>query len=332
MQVLCIIPARSGSKTIRHKNIQSYHGKPLMAHSILQAREAQSIDRVILSTDDEYYAELGRSYGAETPFLRPMEISGDHATDLEVFVHALNYLNEYESYSPDIIVQLRPTYPNRRVSDIDAMVQILKLDKSLDSVRSVSPSSMTPYKVWFKDESQILQPILHLDHIPEPYNSPRQILPKTFDQNASIDVIRCATIIEKNSMTGDKIYGYEMEDFYDIDTAEEFQSSASDAIAHEVKTYCFDIDGVIAYLSPNNNYELARPNESTIRKVNALYEAGHKIILFTDRGTVTGKNWKAVTELQMKDWNVKYHTLLFGKPDADYYIDDKNLFLKDILK
>jgi len=332
MQVLCIIPARSGSKTIRHKNIQSYHGKPLMAHSILQAKEAETIDRVLLSTDDEYYAEIGRSFGAETPFLRPDEISGDHATDLEVFVHALNYLKEHESYNPDIIVQLRPTYPNRRVSDIDAMVNILKLDQSLDSVRSVSQSRMTPYKVWFKNEAQILQPILQLDHIREPYNSPRQILPKTYDQNASIDVMRRTTIMEKNSMTGDKIYGYEMEDFYDIDTAEEFQSSASDAMSNELKTYCFDIDGVIAYLSPDKNYELAKPNESTIRKVNALYEAGHKIILFTARGTVTGKNWEKLTEQQMKDWNVQYHTLLFGKPDADYYIDDKNLFLKDILK
>ncbi len=89
MDILAIIPARSGSKSVVDKNIRLFQGIPLIAHSIIIARKSKYITRVIVSTDSERYAEIAKEYGAETPFLRPKEISGDTATDLEVFKHSL---------------------------------------------------------------------------------------------------------------------------------------------------------------------------------------------------------------------------------------------------
>ncbi|MBN1565644.1 MAG: hypothetical protein JXA10_17495 [Anaerolineae bacterium] len=83
------------------------------------------------------------------------------------------------------------------------------------------------------------------------------------------------------------------------------------------------MDGVIATLAPISAYDQAGPQEAMIALINRLYEQGHRIILFTARGSATGMDWSEVTRTQMQAWGVKYHELLFGKPAADYYIDDK---------
>jgi trehalose-6-phosphatase len=86
--------------------------------------------------------------------------------------------------------------------------------------------------------------------------------------------------------------------------------------------YCFDIDGTLCS-NTYGDYEKAVPDTSAIACLNALYEAGHEIVLFTARGSTTGIDWRALTERQLRGWNVKYHRLLFGKPDADVYVDDR---------
>ena len=91
-KIYALVPARSGSKSIKDKNILEFRGKPLLAHSIQQALDSQYIDKVYLSTDSPQYAEIGKSCGAEVPFLRPESISGDFATDFEVFEHFLSFL------------------------------------------------------------------------------------------------------------------------------------------------------------------------------------------------------------------------------------------------
>jgi hypothetical protein len=100
---------------------------------------------------------------------------------------------------------------------------------------------------------------------------------------------------------------------------------------HEPKTFCFDIDGVIACLTPGNDYTKADCHLNTIGAVNALYDRGHHIILFTARGYKTGIDWKECTEDQLRRWGVKYHELKFGKPAADYYIDDRMLSVEELL-
>ncbi|MCU0355710.1 MAG: acylneuraminate cytidylyltransferase family protein [Cytophagales bacterium] len=328
--VLAIIPARQGSKSVPHKNIRSIAGKPLLAHSIGHALAASRINRVIVSTDSELYADIARQHGAEVPFLRPEAIAQDHSTDFEVFEHALDWLKAHEQYVPDVCVHLRPTHPVRNPADIDAMIDLLLADESLDAVRSVVASPETPYKMWFMDEAGMLRPVIETD-IREAYNQPRQVLPPTYLQNASIDVLRTRTLLEKKSMTGDRIRGYLMAEIHDIDheaqlaAAEARLHGDTNAGNHRPKTFCFDIDGVIATLTPDNDYTRAECNRSMAAVVNALYDAGNEIILFTARGTKTGIDWAETTREQMQRWGVKYHELRFGKPAADYYIDDRML-------
>lgn len=241
MNILAIIPARAGSKSVPHKNIRMIGGKPMLAHSIEHAKQSKLINRIIVSTDSEEYARIAKEYGAEVPFLRPAEYATDTALDYDVFRHALSWLKEQERYEADIVVQLRPTYPIRNVEDIDNMIQLLIDHPSADSVRSMAKAMEIPYKMWLKipsdtdvekkiagsnDSAELLkgekvQPLM--TDIPECYNMPRQQLPQVYYQNACIDVFRPYVVLENHSMSGDVILGYEMSENYDIDTEEDFQ-------------------------------------------------------------------------------------------------------------
>jgi hypothetical protein len=89
-------------------------------------------------------------------------------------------------------------------------------------------------------------------------------------------------------------------------------------------TYCFDIDGTVCTIT-DGRYDEAKPYPEIIGEINRLYDAGHRIVFHTARGSQTRIDWQSVTERQLKDWNVKYHELVFGKPSADLYIDDKGI-------
>ena len=326
-EILAIIPARSGSKSVKDKNIRLIDGKPMLAYSIEHALQAESIRRVIVSTDSEDYAAIAREFGAETPFLRPAEYATDTALDIDVFEHALSFLEKEEGYIPDLVVQLRPTYPIRRIEDIENMISYMQKHPEVDSMRCIAPAKEIAYKMWHQDEQGMLTPVMK--DIPECYNMPRQQLPKLYYQNACIDVIRTEVITKQHSMSGRRIAGYEMKDNFDIDTEEEFLKAEEYLkISHGNQTFVFDIDGVVAKLQKDLDYALSEPNERMIKIINRLYDYGNKIVLFTARGYVTGKDWSGITKQQMKRWGVKYHELKFGKPNADYYVDDRMLSLE----
>lgn len=326
-KVLALIPARSGSKSVVHKNIRKINGKPMMAYSIEHAQASKYINRIIVSTDSEEYAAIAREYGAETPFIRPAEYATDTALDIDVFDHALNYLKDTENYIPDIVVQLRPTYPFRDAEDIDAMIQMMLDDETIDAVRSVKKNEVVPHKMWFMDKDNMLDPILK--DIPEAYNMPRQQLPDTYYQNGNTDLLRPRNVFEMHSMTGKKIKGYVMKEMYDVDTENDFSRvDAFMKIRQGGQIFVFDIDGVIAMKREALDYDQAGPNEKMIKIVNQLHDWGNRIVLFTARGYVTKIDWREVTENQMKAWGVKYDELHMGKPNADFYVDDKMMSLE----
>lgn len=338
MNILAVIPARSGSKSVPDKNIRKMNGKPMLAYSIDHAKKSKWINRVVVSTDSEKYAEIARAYGAEVPFLRPAEYAEDNSLDIDVFYHVLTELKKREGYEADIVVHLRPTCPFRRVEDIDAMITWMISDSDCDCVRSITPAKEIPYKMWLQGENRKITPFV--SDIPECYNMPRQKLPKVYYQNASIDIIRSRVILEEHSMTGHVIYGYEMADIYDIDTEEEWKTAEEKLKREEVfqriaaggLRFVFDIDGVIAKLHPNNQYDQSEPNEAMIALINRLYQYGNEIILYTARGYATGIDWSIVTKEQLNRWGLKYHELHFGKPNASYYIDDRMLDMNDLIK
>jgi N-acylneuraminate cytidylyltransferase len=225
MEILALIPARGGSKSIPHKNIKPLSGHPLIAYSIAAARQSRLVTRTIVSTDDDEIACTAQSYGAEAPFLRPEELARDDTTDLPVFIHALRWLKEKEGYQPDVVVQLRPTSPLRPPDCIDQAVQILLDNPEADSVRGVIPSGQNPYKMWRVDEQGRMKPLLTLPNAVEPYNAPRQSLPQTYWQTGHIDAIRLSTILRKDSLTGEVIYPLFIDPRYaiDIDTLRDWQ-------------------------------------------------------------------------------------------------------------
>lgn len=219
MEVVAIIPARGGSKGIKRKNLIPFNGKPLVAHSIIHALESRLVNRVIVSTDDEEIREVALRYGAEAPFLCPAELAGDQVLDLPVFEHALDYLAKSEGYRPDLVVHLRPTAPHRLPAWIDEAVQLLADHPGADSVRSVSEPDKHPYRMFTIGADGFLDPIMKHEH-PVPYLLRRQDLPPVFYYNCVIDVTRPATVFDKRSMTGDRIYPYIMDpdEVIDIDS------------------------------------------------------------------------------------------------------------------
>ncbi len=206
-EILAIIPARGGSKGIPRKNIRPFCGYPLIAYSIAAGLQAQTVTRVLVSTDDEEIAAVARTWGAETPFLRPAEFAQDKTTDLPVFAHALEWLEKHEGYRPNVVVQLRPTSPIRPVGLVDDAVRILLQHPDADSVRGIVPAGQNPHKMWRLPGGidSPMKNLLDVEGIEEPYNAPRQILPDVYWQTGHIDAIRPAAILN-GSMSGRNIY------------------------------------------------------------------------------------------------------------------------------
>lgn len=223
-EVLALIPARGGSKSIPRKNIRPFAGHPLIAYSIASGLAAKAVTRVIVSTDDEKIAAISRQYGAETPFLRPDAFSQDNTPDLPVFQHALRWLAENEGYRPEIIVQLRPTSPLRRVLHIDQAINSLLERPEADAVRTVCVPFQNPFKMWRIAADGFMVPLIQLDH-PEPYNLPRQALPEVYWQTGYVDVAWMQTILDKNSMTGERILPLVIDasEWIDIDSPDDWR-------------------------------------------------------------------------------------------------------------
>jgi YrbI family 3-deoxy-D-manno-octulosonate 8-phosphate phosphatase len=217
-EVLAVIPARGGSKGIPRKNIRPFAGFPLIAYSIAAGLQATLVTRVLVSTDDEEIAEESRKSGAETPFLRPAELAGDRTPDLPVFQHVLLWLAEHENYTPDAVVHLRPTTPLRPPDIVDRAVNLLLRRKDADSVRGLTPAHQTPFKMWLVEgEDSPIRPLTTVPGIEEAYNAPRQVLPTVYTHTGLIDVIRPATILNINSMSGQSILPIIFDPVYDID-------------------------------------------------------------------------------------------------------------------
>jgi len=204
-RVLALIPARGQSKGIPRKNLLPIAGRPLIAYSILQAQASQRVTRVVVSTDDPEIADVAREWGAEVPFLRPREYAEDLSPDLDVFRHALEWLERAEGYRPDLVVHLRPPGPVRRVELIDAAIDLLDAHPEADAVRSVSVARQTPYKMWRLAEGGYLEPMQRVPGVADCQSLPRQRLPTVYWQNGYVDVVRPRAVLEKSSMWGDRV-------------------------------------------------------------------------------------------------------------------------------
>ncbi len=320
-EVLAIIPARGGSKGIPRKNIRPFAGYPLIAYSIAAGLQAGTVTRVIVTTDDQEIAAVARQYGAETPFLRPAELAGDHTLDLPVFQHALTWLAENEDYHPDIVIHLRPTTPLRPQDLVDRSVRLLLTHPEADSVRGLTPAHQNPFKMWLLDgEEKPIRPLVAVPGIEEPYNAPRQVLPTAYTHTGLIDAIRPATILKLNSMTGKTILPILFDPGYDadLDTPEDWRR-AEQAIVRggpkmvwpgrprrtmpeKVRLLVLDFDGVLTdnrVWVDQDGREMVAANRSDSLGINLLRQAGVETV-------VISKETNPVVAARCRKLNVPY--------------------------
>jgi CMP-N,N'-diacetyllegionaminic acid synthase len=207
LRVLALIPARGGSKGVPRKNVRTLVGKPLIAWTIEAARNCPSLDRVVVSTDDEEIAGVAREYGAEVPFLRPAALAQDDTPDLPVCKHCLVWLTECEGYRPDVVLWLRPTVPLRLPEDMEGAVALL-VQSGADGVRSICRAEHHPY--WMKRlEAGRLVPLV--DGCDERTYYRRQLLPSAYRLNGAADVVRRDLVLQsETTMYGDDVRGFVM--------------------------------------------------------------------------------------------------------------------------
>ena len=210
-EVLALIPARGGSKSIPRKNLLVIGGRPLVAHSIAQAKASRHITRTIVSTDDDEIAEVARAFGAEVPFMRPAAFAQDRSLDIDVFRHALEWLREHENYRPELVVHLRPTGPVRRVERIDDAIRLMLAHPAADSLRSVSLAEQSPYKMWRIVQNR-LEPLVQAPGVVEAHSSPRQGLPAVYWQNGYVDIVRPRVVLEQGRIAGDHVLPFVVEE------------------------------------------------------------------------------------------------------------------------
>lgn len=219
LRVVCVIPARSGSKGVPGKNIRLLAGRPLIAYSIEHALASVYIDRVIVSTDGEDIADVSRHAGAEVPFVRPAELATDEAGTIDVLLHAARWLEEADRYPFDVLVLLHATTPLRLTRDVDACIDIL-VEQNGDSVFSVAESYRNPY---FNMVELDATGVPHL--VKEGSFESRQSAPPVFDLNSSIYVWRRDALVDGRSviLPNSRVYVMPRERSVDIDDEMDFR-------------------------------------------------------------------------------------------------------------
>jgi CMP-N,N'-diacetyllegionaminic acid synthase len=198
---VALIPARSGSKRVPDKNIRPLAGHPLIAYSISAAIQSGVFAAVVVSTDSERYAQIARHYGAEVPFIRPAEFSGDTSPDIEWVEYTLRRLADegrrYQCFSI-----LRPTSPFRLPKTIRRAWSEFLAETGVDSLRAVEKCSQHPGKMWVIRGRRML-PLLPIGPADQPWHSSQYpSLPEVYVQNASLEIAWTRVVFETHTIAG----------------------------------------------------------------------------------------------------------------------------------
>jgi N-acylneuraminate cytidylyltransferase/CMP-N,N'-diacetyllegionaminic acid synthase len=219
-KILALIPARGGSKGLPRKNIKPLLGKPLIAWTIEQAKESKYIDRIVVSTDDKKIAEIAKKYGAEVPFMRPMELATDEAKGIDVVLHAIQFFKKL--YENDfILVYLQPTSPLRTSQDIDNALEQLFSNPKAKAIVSVCECEHHPLWSNTLPEDKCMKNFIRKEIL----NKNRQELPKYYRLNGAIYLGFSSYIENQGSFFGENTYAYIMpvERSIDIDNYFDFK-------------------------------------------------------------------------------------------------------------
>jgi CMP-N,N'-diacetyllegionaminic acid synthase len=220
-KTLCTICARGGSKGVKNKNIRQLLGKPLIAHSIIRAKESKLFEHIVVSTDSDAIAEAAEKYGAEVFFKRSANLAGDTVSKFPTVQDALIRTEEHYCKKFDYLVDLDATSPLRSAEDIvNAFNQFIKQDN--DNLITAMPARRSPYfnLIELNKEGQVV--------LSKEINPPlvrRQDSPKCFDMNASIYIFKRDILLKVESVFLKKTGLFEMpeERSIDIDSEQDFK-------------------------------------------------------------------------------------------------------------
>lgn len=214
--IVGLIPARSGSARVADKNIRLLAGHPLIAYTIAAALESRIFSALVVSTDSEHYAEIARYYGAETPYLRPTDISGSVSPDIEWVQFTLESLRD-DGREFDCFSILRPTSPFRNASTIARAWNEFLAETGVDSLRAVQKCKEHPGKMWVVRDKRMF-PLLPLSPAEQPWHSSQyQSLPEVFVQNASLEIAWCSVVFDKHTIAGDVVMPFFTKDYEGFD-------------------------------------------------------------------------------------------------------------------
>jgi CMP-N,N'-diacetyllegionaminic acid synthase len=223
VKAVAIIPARGGSKSVPRKNLRLLGGKPLLAWSIECGRACPSIDRVVVSTEDDEIASVAAEYEAEI-VRRPRSLAEDETGDLPVYLHALSGLAGIGD--ADAIVWLRPTSPLRTVADVEGALELLAASGAI-TVRSISAAEHHPF--WMKrlDGNRLVPFTNEGDEWRYPR---RQDLPPAFRLNGAVDIVRPSSVSPDGPLFGRDAVGFVMPPERSIDIDSEVDFAVAEAL------------------------------------------------------------------------------------------------------
>ena len=215
---LAIIPARGGSKRLPGKNIKHLNGKPLIAYAIKSGLESKKVSHTIVSTDDEQIASCAKEHGADVPFLRPADISGDKSSVVDALLHAVEFF-EKQGCTVRNVVLLQVTSPFRTAAHVDTAITAFETGKA-DTLTTVSPARNHPYYA-LKDGTQAFEPFFDKEKL-----AMRAFeLPPAVYENGVVFVMETQSL-KKNGIYGIKNMVCELDSpnlTIDIDTAFDFE-------------------------------------------------------------------------------------------------------------
>lgn len=224
--LIALIPARSGSKRVKRKNVRELNGHPLIAYTIAAAKASGVCSRVLVSTDSQDIADVAERYGAEVPFLRPAEFATDTSPDIEWLSHLLTTLRDSGELT-EAFALLRPTSPFRLPETIARAWQTFTTAGDVDSLRAVEKCRQHPGKMWViaRDRSRMMPLLPSPTTAPAPMHStPYQALPPVYIQNASLEIAWSRTVLDQRSIAGDTLVPFLTEGFegFDVNDPEDW--------------------------------------------------------------------------------------------------------------
>tara|TARA_Y100000816_G_C25928411_1_gene484110 strand:+ start:44 stop:790 length:747 start_codon:yes stop_codon:yes gene_type:complete len=217
LSVCAIVPARSGSKTIKNKNILKLNGYPMLAYSIVAAKKSKLVDKVVFSSDLTKYLKIAKKYKPDILHHRSRQNSSSKARDIDFLNEIYMYLKKKENYNPQIFALIRPNTPTRIVKDIDDSIKFfLKNYNFYTGLRSISQMSETSYKTFYLKNKKLCSVIGNKFNI-ENLNRPKEDFKNTYYGNGCIDLIKTSNL-SKGITHGNKVYGFITKNIYiDVD-------------------------------------------------------------------------------------------------------------------